>query len=201
MKKTPPTLIRRTIAEEETIQLDETAQKLIDCWKDTREEVWLTRAALHCFESRQPIPPGIRAYIRKLLLDREKQVSKPLKKQHTKHRNEWFIREVRDLIFLTGANAEDACHRVSNVCTLSYGDRDKVPSGPYLYRLWNNRYSKEINYNSAEHWEKDPALNVSYVWALNWFGEYCKPEHGIYLKTKDGLSDKVTLEIKRELFE
>lgn len=172
--------------------MNEATQRLIDRFKETRNEIWLTQAALNCIHSDEPLPDGITWYIHELLLRREKELHIDLKKRDTINHNEWYIREVRDLIFLTGAKAKDACHRVSNVNTLLHGSREKVPAAGTLQKLWDHR---------DERWKKDPVIKASYEWAVNWFGEYCKPEHGIYLKTKDGLAkDKVTLEIKRDLF-
>ena len=201
MTETKALLIYRNIAEENSIEPDEIAGEYIDRWKKTGDEVWLTQAALHCFENRKPIPPDIRIYIRGVLMEREEQVSRPAKKHATKQWQEWYIREVRDLIFLTGANPEDACHRVSNANTRFYGNKEKVPAPATLYKLWNNRFSKKKGYHCAEQWKRDPILKVSYEWAVDWFGEYCKPEYGIYLKTKVGLTEPVELTINRKLFE
>jgi len=198
MKETKNPLVARDIAEEASNEPSEIAWDLIDRWKNTGEKVWLTQAALHFIDSREPLPPGIRAYIRHVLIEKEKQESP--KKYNTKRRDEWYIREVRDLIFLTGANSEDACHRVSNVNTRFYGNNESVPAPGTLYKLWNNRFSTKMGYHCAEQWKRNPHLKLSYEWAVTWFGEYCKPEYGICLKTKHGLADPVELTINRKLF-
>ena len=163
--------------------MNDATQRLIDRYKETRDEVWLTQAALNCIHSDEPIPDGIIWYINDVLLKREKKVSIGLKKRDTINRNERYIREVRDLVFLTGVDPEDACHRVSKVNKPLHGHEEEAPAASYLLKLWNHR---------ATRWKSDPALKVPYQWAIEWFGEYCKPDHGI---------EGTTLQIKRELFE
>ena len=79
--------------------MNDATQRLIDRFKETRDEVWLTQAALNCIHSDEPLPDGIVWYINDVLLRREKKLSSQLKKRDTINRRDWYIREVRDLIY------------------------------------------------------------------------------------------------------
>lgn len=113
-------------------------KQFIEFYQDSKNEYWLARAAQDCLRNNWDIPDIVKSYLLVLTMRTATSSKRGRQKAETQFHKEWYLREMRDLMFLTGITIEKAADLISELIEENLED-DEVPTDKTLIQWWKER--------------------------------------------------------------